>query len=177
MHHLKFTLPGVFLLFSLPLSAQKSQLSKRAYEPDSLGSFVLAVNPVHVFFGHTTFYAEFMNRRGKNSFRSVLSFGINDNEERYNWAAGFHFKRFQPGHYYRSAAYVGVGVLGASISAGFDDAFMFEPQFVGGWQFSPGKAFNLSLEAGVGISIPTSSGVALEKPVNFLLGLILGLRL
>lgn len=177
MKHLKFALISPFLLFLFSLSAQKNQISKRAYEKDSLGNFILGINPAHLFFGHATVYAEFMNKRGKNSFRTILSFGINDDKERYNWAAGFHYKLFQPGHFYRSSSYLGFGALGGSIPAGFDDVFLLEPQLVGGWHFAPGEVFNLSLEAGVGLTIPTSSDVVVEKPVGILLGLILGLRL
>lgn len=177
MHILKPVAAGLFLLLALSTSAQKSRPARPAFARDSLGTTVLAINPVHLLFGHATVYAEFMNKKGRNSVRTVLSFGVDDDTERYKWAAGFHAKLFQPGHHYRNVAYVGVGALGAKVPVAFgDDAFLIEPQMVCGWQFAPSRKFNLSLEAGLGIAIPTSSRVVVEKPLGLLLGLILGLR-
>ena len=172
----RILMAGILLCTSVLLNAQSKTTRKPAYTRDSIGSFILGVNPAHLFFGHATIYTEFMHDRGRKSFRTALSFGIDDDRERYNWAAGFHFKMFQPGHFYKSSSYLGLGILGGSISTGFDDAFLVEPQFIGGWHFAPGKVFNLSLEAGVGISIPTSSKVVVEQPLGVLLGLIIGFR-
>ena len=163
----------ICLLFSIipfHLAAQ-SQPKSQEHIGVSLG-----VNPVHLIFDHATFYLDFFNKSGKHSFRTMLSVGINDDKEDYNWAAGFHFKTFYPGHQAKSAGWFAPGVLVSRKTDFFSDPFLIRPQILGGWHFALNKWFYLAPEAGAGAIWSLDSNYKPDHPFEILVGLTLGIR-
>lgn len=152
------------------LDAQ-AQPAEREY-----GAISFAVNPAHIIFGHATFYLDFFNKSGKHSFRTMVSAGINGEKEDYNWAAGFHFKTFYPGHHVNSAGWFAPGVLLSRTSYIFNDPFLIRPQIIGGWHFALNKWFYLAPEAGIGAIWTLDSNYKPDHPFEILLGLTLGIR-
>ena len=155
----------------------QAQVETKSYAPESMGNFAISFNPLDFYFGHATGHLEFFNKKRPSSFRTTISVGVNDDKEDYNWAAGFHYKRFYPGHYHRSAGWFAPGIMVGRTTYFFEQKpFLVMPQLLGGWHYAPSKEFVLTLETGVGTIWALDSNYKPDHPVTLFLGLIVGFR-
>ena len=167
----------IALLLLFPFFAEAQQAGMGPYPPESMGHFAISFNPAHIFYGHATGHLEFFGKKRPTSFRTTVSIGINDDKEDYNWAVGFHYKRFYPDHYHRSAGWFAPGVLAGKTSYFFENKpVLVMPQLLGGWHYAPTRSLVLTLEAGVGAIWALDSNYKPDHPVTLLLGLIVGFR-